>query len=118
MSQTTTRRSRRRTRSHTGKETAQGEITTSTSKSSSGQKTEEDNNTEHVAKRVAARNPAYVRVAGGRTINLGDFESLRIDIAIEMPCEPNRDDILETYAEVTGILDGLMNDRVSGKGDE
>lgn len=30
--------------------------------------------------------PAYVRVSAGQTINMGDFESLRIDVAITMPC--------------------------------
>lgn len=30
--------------------------------------------------------PAYVRVSAGMTKNLGNYESLRVDIAISMPC--------------------------------
>jgi len=30
--------------------------------------------------------PAYVRVAAGQTINLGSYESMRVDVAITMPC--------------------------------
>lgn len=30
--------------------------------------------------------PAYVRLSAGVTKNLGNFESLRLDVAISMPC--------------------------------
>lgn len=30
--------------------------------------------------------PAFVRVAAGQTVNLGDYESLRVDVAVTMPC--------------------------------
>ncbi len=30
--------------------------------------------------------PAYVRVSAGMTKNLGNYESLRVDVAISMPC--------------------------------
>lgn len=30
--------------------------------------------------------PAYVRVSAGMTVNMGNFESLRVDVAISMPC--------------------------------
>ena len=36
--------------------------------------------------RPFATDPAKVRVGRGVTINMGNFESARIDISIEMPC--------------------------------
>lgn len=32
--------------------------------------------------------PAYVHVGVGRTINLGDYNSLKLDISVTMPCYP------------------------------
>jgi len=41
--------------------------------------------------------PAKVRVSGGVTRSLGNFEFARIDVAVELPCQPNKDDIDHTY---------------------
>jgi hypothetical protein len=43
---------------------------------------------EHVEKdiHIFETEPAYVRVAAGQTINMGDYESLRIDVSVSMPC--------------------------------
>lgn len=30
--------------------------------------------------------PAYVHVGAGRTINLGDYNSLKLDVSITLPC--------------------------------
>ena len=32
-------------------------------------------------------NPAHVRVSVGRTINIGSYESLRVDCSVEIPCD-------------------------------
>ena len=41
--------------------------------------------------------PAFVRVAAGQTINLGEYESLRVDVAITMPCY--KEQVNETQTE-------------------
>lgn len=38
----------------------------------------------HVRKFVTE--PAYVRVNAGVTINLGDYQSMRIDVSVSVPC--------------------------------
>jgi hypothetical protein len=48
--------------------------------------------------------PAYVRVSHGMTSNMGNFESLRIDVAVTMPCyaediQPTREELSEFVAE-------------------
>lgn len=39
--------------------------------------------------------PAHVQVGAGMTVNLGNFESLRIDCSVRLPCLPK--DIQATY---------------------
>lgn len=51
--------------------------------------------------------PAYVRVANGVTKNLGDFESLRLEVAITYPCYPER--VEETYEQVSELTYDLVN---------
>lgn len=44
--------------------------------------------------------PAHVRVGAGVTINLGNYESLRIDCAVTIPCSRNRlDECYEVASE-------------------
>ena len=54
--------------------------------------------------------PAYVRVAAGQTINLGDFESLRVDVAITMPCY--REQVGETQAECADWVASRLGNEV------
>ncbi len=50
--------------------------------------------------------PAYVRVAAGTTSNLGNFESLRVDVAISVPCY--QETIEETFEEVAAQVNDLL----------
>lgn len=46
--------------------------------------------------------PAYVKVGGGLTINMGNFESLRVDCSVSIPCHRNR--IEEALQEASDIV--------------
>lgn len=48
------------------------------------------------------RPPAYVRISAGLTLNLGNFESLRIDCAVELPCLP--EDLESAYEEASDFV--------------
>ena len=48
-----------------------------------------------IKKTVIESGDAVVRVGMGATINSGNYESLRIDIGISLPCDPENVD--ETY---------------------
>ena len=52
--------------------------------------TDKDGGSEAVTRTLQVRqyktDPAYVRVNAGSTKNLGNFESLRIDVSISAPC--------------------------------
>ncbi len=46
--------------------------------------------------------PAFVRVAAGGTYNLGNFESMRLDVSVTLPCMP--DDIEATYERASDFV--------------
>ncbi len=50
--------------------------------------------------------PAYVRVNGGFTENLGDYRSLRIDVSISVPCYQEL--VTETYEEIAAQVNDLL----------
>ena len=53
--------------------------------------------------------PAFVRVSAGMTVNLGDYESLRVDVAVTMPCYAEMVD--ETQQEIGAwVQDRLQNE--------
>ena len=40
---------------------------------------------------------AMVKVALSKTINMGDYNSVKVEVALEMPAEPNEKSVGETY---------------------
>lgn len=51
--------------------------------------------------------PAFVKVSAGLTINMGNFESLRIDCAVTLPC--SRGDLAEAHQ----IASDFVAERIS-----
>lgn len=50
--------------------------------------------------------PALVRVSAGSTINLGNFESMRIDVSVTLPCRV--EDIDDTYLQASEFVSEKM----------
>jgi len=48
--------------------------------------------------------PAYVSVAAGRTINMGDFNTLRLDVSITLPCRADNQSIEDTYEQASDLV--------------
>lgn len=46
--------------------------------------------------------PAFVRVGAGQTYNLGNFESMRLDVSVTLPCLI--EDIEETYTRASEFV--------------
>lgn len=46
--------------------------------------------------------PAFVRVAAGQTYNLGNYESMRLDVSVTLPCRV--EDIEDTYARASEFV--------------
>ena len=55
--------------------------------------------------------PAYVRVSAGRTKNMGNYESLRVDVAITVPCY--RETIDDTFDRVGDEVESMLDYEVS-----
>jgi hypothetical protein len=55
--------------------------------------------------------PAFVRVGVGQTFNLGNFESLRIDVAVTLPTRV--EDIDETYTRASEYVADKMAEEES-----
>ena len=53
---------------------------------------------------------AVVRYAAGRTINVGNFESIRVDVGVEVPCKLDFDAIDSSYEWARGWADERLND--------
>tara|TARA_R110002153_G_scaffold26421_5_gene82937 strand:+ start:17261 stop:17611 length:351 start_codon:yes stop_codon:yes gene_type:complete len=55
-------------------------------------------------------NAAYVRVDGGITKNLGDYNSARISVSVNMPCEPNEKAIRKCYKKTSTLVDEFIDE--------
>jgi hypothetical protein len=55
--------------------------------------------------------PAYVRVNGGTTKNLGNFESLRVDVSISVPCYV--EDVESTFVAVADDVATKLEEEVA-----
>lgn len=55
--------------------------------------------------RTFATEPAYVRVSSGMTQNMGNYESLRVDVAVTLPCYVEEiDDALVVAADKVSLF--------------
>ena len=73
----------RRVRKRTTEESVESS-TVSVYRTVVGEEDSEEKETINVKKFVTE--PAYVRVNAGVTINLGDYQSMRIDVSVSVPC--------------------------------
>ncbi len=53
--------------------------------------------------------PSFVRVSAGKTINMGNYESLRLEVSIQRACRPEDEDA--TFAEVAdSVAEKVMSE--------
>lgn len=72
--------------------------TVTASISESGDKVLEYSTGEKLATKTLER-PAEVSISVGLTLNLGNYESARIDVGLKLPCEPDDIDTVYAYTE-------------------
>ena len=62
---------------------------------------EEEESKETISVQKFETDPAYVRVNAGTTKNLGDYESLRVDVSVSVPCYKEEiDDMIPIVADI------------------
>lgn len=70
-------------------------------------------------KEVQSAEPmASVHVSVGITRNLGNYESVKINVGVTLPCRPDADEIEQTYTEAKGWVDSkieAINEEVSAQ---
>lgn len=54
---------------------------------------------------IFATQPARVRVLGSVTRNLGNYNSAKVEVMIDLPCYPEATEIDRTYNYISGLLD-------------
>jgi hypothetical protein len=70
----------------------------------------EENERTVIGVRKFATEPAYVRVNAGTTKNLGNYESLRVDVSITLPCYA--EEIPTVFEKVADEVAGLLADEL------
>jgi hypothetical protein len=53
-----------------------------------------------------------VNVRLGSTLNMGDYESFRIDVGITMPCKPTMKDVEQTFENVFKKTHNLLGKKI------
>lgn len=66
---------------------------------------DETETTEMVRVPVFRTPPARVRVTGSVTRNLGDYNSARVEVMVELPCYPEQSEIQRAYEHASSLVD-------------
>lgn len=88
----------------------QAVATMTTTKVSSGQVVEETQEQEVVGEEKMEGPCATVTVGMGITKNLGNYESIKFNVSIAIPCAVDVDEIEETYTSGREWIDGKINE--------
>lgn len=57
--------------------------------------------------------PARVRVVGSVTRNLGDYNSARVEVMVEVPCYPEDSEITRAYDYASSLVDKFIPQELS-----
>lgn len=90
-------------------EKAEGTITVTRANYAGGARNEEESYSQKIDVPIFNTTPAKVRVAAGVTRNVGDFNSVRVDVSIEMPCYPEMSEIRRVYSLLSAEAERLVN---------
>ena len=89
-----------------------GTITAERIDSARGEATAQHATNEKVPAVTEHPTPAYVTVGGGVTIPLRQYESIRCEVRISMPCDPNWQAADETYRQCTEFVDAKIKQEI------
>lgn len=57
--------------------------------------------------------PARVKMSGSVTKNMGNYNSARVEVSIDMPCLPEESEIARVAAMVESWVDEIIGEKVS-----
>ena len=96
-----------RVRKRVAKKGNEGTVTKSVEKKNRGVVVSSSENVEKF-KGAECLNPAYVTVNGSITKNLGDFNSIRVQVGISLPCEPAELEVRATFDKASAMVDEFV----------
>ncbi len=73
----------------------------------------EAENSEQVRVPVFSCDPARVRVGGAATKNLGDFNSAKVEVSIDLPCLPELSELIRAYQITSDLVDQMVRNELS-----
>jgi hypothetical protein len=73
--------------------------------------TQDSETTEHIEIRPFATVPAKVSVSLGRTVNLGNYESAKVNVLFELPCY--REEVLSIYPKLVDEVSKRLDREVA-----
>ena len=85
-----------------------GEVSTTTIHSKSGQVLEEKTEASKPPQKTSATPKAMVGVEGSVTRNLGNFESLRVQVSITLPSECDDESVRNTFENAASMVDEFI----------
>ena len=85
-----------------------GEVSTTTIHSKSGQILEEKTEASKPPQKTSATPKAMVGVEGSVTRNLGNFESLRVQVSITLPSECDDESVRDTFENAASMVDEFI----------
>jgi hypothetical protein len=98
------------TRKHEGEQHAAQITTTKSFKFADGSESIQDPKDELISVHRFETEPAIVRVGFGLTINLGNYESARVDVSVAVPCY--KEQVESALDELKSLVEKRIQDEV------
>lgn len=77
---------------------------------------QENDDVSYIDIRPFATTPAQVTFSGSRTINMGNYESIKVSVAVTMPCY--REEIIDVLKQVESTCDVFLANKIKQIEDE
>jgi hypothetical protein len=93
----------------------EGSITKSVEHRTSGKVVSSAESTEKF-KGTDCINPAYVGVMGSVTKNMGNYEAVRVQVSVSLPCDPKDASIRKTFDQASSMVDEFVGIELENAG--
>lgn len=61
-------------------------------------------------------NPAYVGVMGSVTKNMGNYEAVRVQVSVSLPCDPTDAGVRKTFDQASSMVDEFIGIELENAG--
>ena len=104
-----------RIRQRTKQQGNEGSVTKAVERKVSGKVTSSETTTEKFSG-TDCLNPAYVGVMGSVTKNLGNYEAVRVQVSVSLPCAGNESAVRKTFDKASELVDEFVGIELENAG--